>query len=87
MSIKIAVGYSEGGKNGMNRIKEMRMALNMQQKELAQAAGVSSPFIHDLENGNRNARPETMERIASALGCTVEALKGGHDDGATAQCG
>ena len=71
----------------MNRIKEMRIALNMQQKELAQAGGVSSPFLHDLENGNRNARPETMQKIADALGCTVDALRGGQDDGEAAQCG
>jgi hypothetical protein len=28
-----------------------------------------------LENGNRNARPETWARIAKVLGCTVEDLK------------
>ena len=71
----------------MNRIKEIRMELNIQQKELARAAGVSSPFLHDLENGNRNAKPETMEKIANALGCTVEALKGGQENGAAAECG
>ena len=70
-----------------NRIKEIRTALNMQQKELAQAVGVSSPVMHDLENGNRNARPETMQKIAYVLGCTVDDLKGGRNDGAAAQCG
>ena len=70
-----------------NRIKEIRIELNMKQQDLARAAGVSSPFLHDLENGNRNAKPETMEKIAQALGCTVTELKGGSDDGTAAQCG
>ena len=43
-------------------------------------AGVSPPFLYDLENGRRGARPETMERIAAALGVTVEELKGGDSD-------
>lgn len=71
----------------MNKIKEIRLGLNMKQQDLARAAGVSSPFLHDLENGNRNARPETMQKIADALGCTVDALKGGQSDGAAAECG
>jgi len=70
-----------------NRIKEIRLAKEMMQKELAQAVGVSSAFMHDLENGNRNAKPSTMRKIAEALGCTVEALKGGHTDGTAAKCG
>ena len=71
----------------MNRIKAIRNELHMKQQDLARAVGVSSPFMHDLENGNRNARPETMQKIADALGCTVEDLKGGQKDGAAAQCG
>lgn len=65
----------------MNRIKEIRMELNIKQQDLARAAGVSSPFLHDLENGNRNAKPETMQKIADALGCSVDALRGGRPDG------
>lgn len=69
----------------MNRIKEIRMQKEMTQTALARAAGVSSPFLHDLEAGKRNAKPATMRRIASALGCPVEYLtgnrEGGRDDG------
>lgn len=71
----------------MNRIKEVRLEREMSQRDLARAVGVSSPFMHDLENGNRNAKPETMRKIANALGCTVDALKGGQSDGAAAECG
>lgn len=71
----------------MNRIKEVRTQLEMTQRELAQAVGVSSPFMHDLENGNRNAKPETWRKIAAVLGCTVEELTGGQTDGEIAECG
>lgn len=58
----------------MNNIKLIRERKGMMQKALAEAAKVSSPYIYDLENGNRNAKPETWERIAAALGCTVNDL-------------
>ena len=58
----------------MNRIKAIRESLGLAQTTLAKAANVSQPFLYDLENGNRNARPETWERIAAALGCRVEDL-------------
>ncbi len=59
-----------------NRIKEIRIAKGISQKELASKAGVSQPFVHDLENENRGAKPETLGKIASALECTVEELYG-----------
>ena len=59
-----------------NRIKEIRIAKGISQKELASKAGVSQPFVHDLENENRGAKPETLEKIASALECAVEELYG-----------
>lgn len=59
----------------MNNVKMIREATGLTQKALAEAASISAPFLHDLENGNRNARPETLARIAKVLGCTVEDLK------------
>ena len=58
----------------MNNIKRIRLERNISQKQLASASNVSSPYLYDLENGHRNARPETWERIAAALNCTVEEL-------------
>lgn len=59
----------------MNRIKDLRKERKMTQTELARLAGVSQPHIHDLENGHRHASPETLERIAAALGVAVEDLR------------
>lgn len=64
----------------MNRIKDMREKAGIKQKELAERAMVSGPYLCDLENNRRGARPETMERIADALGVTVDELRG-DDDG------
>ena len=57
-----------------NIIKQTRERLGVTQKALADAANISQPFLFDLENGNRNAKPETWQRIAAALGCTVNDL-------------
>ena len=59
----------------MNNVKLIRESKGLTQRALAEAAGISAPFLYDLENGNRNAKPETWERIAKVLGCTVEDLK------------
>lgn len=58
----------------MKAIEKIRRERHITQAALAEAVNVSQPFIHDLENGNRNAKPETWERIAAALGCTVDEL-------------
>lgn len=58
----------------MNRIKELRELAGIQQKELAERAEISRPYLHDLENNRRGAKPETYKRIADALGVTVEDL-------------
>ena len=57
-----------------NRIREVREEKGLMQKELAQLAGVSPPFICDLEANRRGAKPETLERIAEALGVSVDQL-------------
>lgn len=55
----------------MNRIKEIRTALMISQKDLAEKVGVSCPYLCDLEKNRRGARPETYQRIAEALNCSV----------------
>lgn len=57
-----------------NRIKELREKAGLQQKELAERAEISGPYLHDLENNRRGAKPETYQRIADALGVGVDDL-------------
>lgn len=71
----------------MNNVKRIREQRGINQKQLAEAANVSPPYLYDLENGNRNAKPETWQRIADALGCTVEELQGKKEVIQDAACG
>ncbi|MBQ1779455.1 MAG: helix-turn-helix transcriptional regulator [Acidaminococcaceae bacterium] len=59
-----------------NNIKAIRMAKGINQKDLASMVGVSGPYIHDLENEARGAKRETLEKIAAALGVTIDELIG-----------
>ena len=58
----------------MNRIKELREQKQMQQKDLAALAGISKPFLCDLEKNRRGAKPETYQRIADVLEVPVVEL-------------
>ena len=58
----------------MYRIREIRERKQLMQKELATAAHISRPYLHDLEYNRRGAKKETLQRIADALGVTVEEL-------------
>lgn len=60
----------------MNRVREIRTRLNITQQALADAAGVSRPFLVDIEKGRRGAKADTWSRIAGALGVTVTELRG-----------
>lgn len=57
------------------RIKELRESLNMTQEELSRESNVSRGTISALENGTeRTTTTKTLQRIASALGTTVDRL-------------
>lgn len=59
----------------MNSIKLIRTERGLSLAGLAARAEVSAPYLLDLERGARGAKPETLERIAAALGVTVEDLR------------
>jgi transcriptional regulator with XRE-family HTH domain len=43
---------------------------------LAEAAGVDRTLVHRLENGQRNATPSVLRKLADALDCPLHALMG-----------
>ena len=43
---------------------------------LAELAGVDRTLVHRLENGQRNATPTVMRKLADALDCPLYALMG-----------
>lgn len=64
----------------MNRVLELRTKRGITQQALATAAGISRPFLVDIEKGRRGAKPDTWSRIAGALGVTVADLRGDDHD-------
>ncbi|KUF06874.1 transcriptional regulator [Leucobacter sp. G161] len=56
------------------RIAEFRELRGLSLRGLATAAGVSSSFLSQLENGHSNASVASLRKIAGALGVTPAAL-------------
>lgn len=58
------------------RIKEVRKAKGLKQKELAEQIGVHPVNISQFERGKRNPKLENINKIASALGILTSELLG-----------
>lgn len=58
------------------RLKELRNALDLSVSQLAEQAGVTPGYIHQIERGERGERLATpiAIRLAKVLGVTVEDL-------------
>lgn len=54
------------------RIKELREASSMSQKDLSYAADLDRSYIASVENGQRNISIVNIEKIAIALGVTLK---------------
>ncbi len=58
-------------------IRDLRLAAPFTLVELAERAGLSQPFLSQVENGRARPSMDSLYRIASALGTTPQALFGG----------
>ena len=58
----------------MNRIKELRVAMNISQEKLAKSVGVTQGAVHQWEKGLASPAFKNLRDIATALGCTVDEL-------------
>ena len=54
------------------RIKELREASSMSQKDLSYAADLDRSYIASVENGQRNISIVNIEKMAIALGVTLK---------------
>jgi transcriptional regulator with XRE-family HTH domain len=63
----------------MNRIRELRENMEMQQKELAIALKVSQPTISDWESGRKLPSAKSTMKLASFFKVSVEFLTGNSD--------
>lgn len=58
-----------------NRVRTIREQAGMTLKTVSENVGCSIAFLSDIERDRRTAKATTWQRIADALGVTVEDLK------------
>jgi transcriptional regulator with XRE-family HTH domain len=56
-------------------IRNLRGDLDFSLRELAKKAGISPPFLSDIEAGKRSPSDETLQSLAKTLKVTFEQLK------------
>lgn len=54
------------------RIKELRAQRQISQEELAARADIDRTYVNSVENGKRNISIINIEKIASALGVSIQ---------------
>src|SRR5438093_1344581 len=59
-----------------DRLRALRVAKSWSQEKLSQAAGVSARTIERFERGGVQIRPDTLKKLADALGVSTDALLG-----------
>lgn len=64
------INYKIIGKN----IRDIRSDRGMTQAELAEKTDLSIPFVSYIENGSKHPGLETLIKIATALGTTMDVL-------------
>lgn len=60
---------------GLSRIRAWREYLNLTQKEVADKIGITQSALSQIEIPNSKIRKVTLEKIAKALGITIDQLK------------
>lgn len=58
--------------DGENPIRVWREYRGLTQQQLAETAGISTPYLSQLESGKRTGSTEVISAIANALGLTLE---------------
>ncbi|HLP62120.1 MAG TPA: helix-turn-helix transcriptional regulator [Candidatus Deferrimicrobium sp.] len=62
------------------RIKEIRIKLNIQQKEMAETLQIAASYLSGIEKGNANPGPELFVRLASEYHVNMNYLFTGKGD-------
>jgi transcriptional regulator with XRE-family HTH domain len=74
MSAKAKEGNGRNGIGGAAGLRARRVAAGFSQQHLAELAGCSISIVRFYEAGHR-ATPETLGKLASALGCDPADLR------------
>lgn len=62
-------------------VRTRRLALDLTQEVLAEKAELHRTYIADIERGFRNVSLRNIEKLAVALGCSIETLFGNNKGG------
>ena len=62
-------------KKDMNLVKAWRTHLGMTQAEVAEKAGITQAALSQMEKVENKLRTSTLEKLAAAMGLSVEQLK------------
>jgi transcriptional regulator with XRE-family HTH domain len=63
------------GRGGLGEyLRDQRRAAELTLRQLAEQAGVSNPYLSQIENGLRRPSAEVLQRLAAALRVSAEAL-------------
>ena len=62
-------------KKGMNLVKAWRVHLGMTQAEVAEKAAISQAALSQMEKSENKLRTATLEKLAGAIGLSVEQLR------------
>ena len=58
--------------DGANPVKVWREHRRLTQRQLAEAAGISAPYLSQIESGKREGTTEVLAAIAKALGLSLD---------------
>lgn len=58
------------------RIKELREAAGMSQRELGERIGISGPAVAMWESGENRPSLTNLEKLADVLGVSIDAILG-----------
>jgi DNA-binding XRE family transcriptional regulator len=60
--------------DGKNPIRVWREYRALSQQQLAEKAGISKPYLSQLESGKRNGTTDILQKLAQALNVRIEEL-------------
>ena len=63
--------------DGENPIRVWRRYRGLSQRQLAEAAGISTPYLSQIESGKRTGTTEVLTAIANALNLTLDDILAG----------
>lgn len=62
-------------KKGMNLVKAWRTYLGLTQSDIAKKAGITQAALSQMEKDENTLRTSTLEKLAEAMGLSVDQLK------------